>query len=1278
MSIPLERHWHSSYDNNGFFNRTNTRTLTRSSSPVNHHAVCDDGVHGIDHIASGDIGGAAGTIFFQFVVGQIIWAERYGFKPWVHFNNVSYLVYDDQVHGKDSVEFDMMTGVQIEYIRRVGGVAKDAYPGRPIMTTSSSLQPFHYKFHGNGVWNSYFEPISDFDPTHRRQDSNSCRFKPLVTMDLYLITPGIHGFAPWSPKCWRYDYMPDYMTLPHLPYQEWLQPQRQRAHTIMTRYIRFLPYLQDMAHQVLPITTVIKDGKEDDPSITVSTTVLSASSKIKYCCGVHIRHSDKVGGRRKVPMEEFVPYVQAYVDAGGTCIYLATDSSHVLHTAQTSWPWSIRSKLHSLGPHVIRSSNDTAVFDLGVNRHRTNVEILVEILALSKCHFMIHGFSAVSETAIWIHYPTLHEQSVNLEDAEHRNVTEFEQLVRAVLAGEPAPPPRRTYEEWWKESSNTLSTTVDSSSRTNTQACQNQEQQQPQYQGILRIAHAGNKAAAGTAFFTTILNQLWYADQHQLLPWIHLEGRTSKRIYDAATHNSNNITFDVTLRRGDIAMIQRTDLGTNVSCPGKPVRTNLIQQQSLQLQGDGVWNHYFQPVSDFKLQDASSSSSCYSHLPLYQLTASAVMPGLYAHCPDAIRAWRYDQVPASLWYDPLFHPTSLPEWLYPMRRQAHALIQKYYKFQPHILAKAQQVNPLSNNNASCLAVHIRQSDKEGLYRRKFPPHKFRDYMKAYVKAGGTAIYVATDSRRALEYMSIHFPPDVLQVMRTQGKYVVRSTKKWPIFELADHHRTNSEALVDILAMSFCNVLLHGYSAMSEAAIYLNLQLHNRSVNLEDPKHMLPAEFEVLSRSVLGTLSQEATAFGVNAPGGSSQKSRMHHTGALGKFDKLPKVSAIESADEATGTSLVTQHAANTTLLFRPTRQCHENAIVYLAQKRHSSYDRDSYGLLLQSLDLLTKNYLANHSDNAELFIFHTGDFDSQDLTNLGARYSETQVFDMLRLVDLSDSQYWRRPPWHAHDNPNDWYAFHLFKEGYRHMMHWFAISIWDFFDNYNRETGCNYGMIMRLDEDSFIHSPIRYNVFDFMRNHGYVYGYRLCAYEMQVTQRMWKVYRSNRRLGDPVRDVDLEMCGFYNNFFVASLDFFRSKKVQSFLKLADRKGYIYRRRLGDLMIHSMVVYAFAPTEKIHRFLDFTYEHTTVNKTTGCVVWGGIQSGYEDDQGNLTLDTFYHNRIASRGCFANVTTMTSKDLSPSYNHLPKSVRDTLSLTSIMAGNVELPHKGLLSG
>jgi hypothetical protein len=114
------------------------------------------------------------------------------------------------------------------------------------------------------------------------------------------------------------------------------------------------------------------------------------------------------------------------------------------------------------------------------------------------------------------------------------------------------------------------------------------------------------------------------------------------------------------------------------------------------------------------------------------------------------------------------------------------------------------------------------------------------------------------------------------------------------------------------------------------------------------------------------------------------------------------------------------------------------------------------------------------------------------------------------------------------------------------------------------------------------------------------------------------------------------------------------------------------------MIHSMVVYAFAPTEKIHRFLDFTYEHTTVNKTTGCVVWGGIQSGYEDDQGNLTLDTFYHNRIASRGCFANVTTMTSKDLSPSYNHLPKSVRDTLSLTSIMAGNVELPHKGLLSG
>ena len=109
------------------------------------------------------------------------------------------------------------------------------------------MTPTKYHFDGNGVWENYFEPVSDFTP-----GDPSCQDKPLVTMDLYHITPGIHGFAEWAPRCWRYQYVPDYMTKPHIPLQEWLQPQRKVANRVLTKYIKFLPHIKDRAESVNP------------------------------------------------------------------------------------------------------------------------------------------------------------------------------------------------------------------------------------------------------------------------------------------------------------------------------------------------------------------------------------------------------------------------------------------------------------------------------------------------------------------------------------------------------------------------------------------------------------------------------------------------------------------------------------------------------------------------------------------------------------------------------------------------------------------------------------------------------------------------------------------------------------------------------------------------------------------------------------------------------------------------------------------------------------------
>ena len=114
------------------------------------------------------------------------------------------------------------------------------------------------------------------------------------------------------------------------------------------------------------------------------------------------------------------------------------------------------------------------------------------------------------------------------------------------------------------------------------------------------------------------------------------------------------------------------------------------------------------------------------------------------------------------------------------------------------------------------------------------------------------------------------------------------------------------------------------------------------------------------------------------------------------------------------------------------------------------------------------------------------------------------------------------------------------------------------------------------------------------------------------------------------------------------------------------------------MIHSMAIYSFAPPEKIHRFLDFTYEHSTVDKTTGCVVWGGIQAGYNDPKSGETIDEYYQKKVAEKGCTANLTVMSEHSLSPTYSHLPLNLKGKLFLKTITAGNVELRGKGTLSG
>ena len=46
------------------------------------------------------------------------------------------------------------------------------------------------------------------------------------------------------------------------------------------------------------------------------------------------------------------------------------------------------------------------------NKHFSNIEALIEIYAMSKCQYFVHGYSGMAEAVTYINYPLLHDQSV--------------------------------------------------------------------------------------------------------------------------------------------------------------------------------------------------------------------------------------------------------------------------------------------------------------------------------------------------------------------------------------------------------------------------------------------------------------------------------------------------------------------------------------------------------------------------------------------------------------------------------------------------------------------------------------------------------------------------------------------------------------------------------------------------------------------------------------------------------------------------------------------------
>ena len=80
-------------------------------------------------------------------------------------------------------------------------------------------------------------------------------------------------------------------------------------------------------------------------------------------------------------------------------------------------------------------------------------------------------------------------------------------------------------------------------------------------------------------------------------------------------------------------------------------------------------------------------------------------------------------------------------------------------------------------------------------------------------------------------------------------------------------------------------------------------------------------------------------------------------------------------------------------------------------------------------------------------------------------------------------------------DPQTWALAKRFSVGYRHMIRFFTVGIWPLLE------AMNYTHVMRLDEDSFIWSPIYYNIFEQVRARGLEYAFRLGVWERGMVGR---------------------------------------------------------------------------------------------------------------------------------------------------------------------------------
>jgi len=142
------------------------------------------------------------------------------------------------------------------------------------------------------------------------------------------------------------------------------------------------------------------------------------------------------------------------------------------------------------------------------------------------------------------------------------------------------------------------------------------------------------------------------------------------------------------------------------------------------------------------------------------------------------------------------------------------------------------------------------------------------------------------------------------------------------------------------------------------------------------------------------------------------------------------------------------------------------------------------------------------------------------------------------------------------------------------------------------EPGVNF--FCDVDEDPFL----------FMEQNNKTYGFTISMEEFRATiPSLWDTVKQfvkknpqyvaqNNAMGFLSSDggEDYNLCHFWSNFEIASLDFYRSPGYTAYFSALDATGNFYYERWGDAPVHSIAAGLFLDKNQIHFFSDIGYRH----------------------------------------------------------------------------------------